>query len=75
MSEVQGRDSLKQLKNSDEQELDDTKKLIKSLGFDNHEVRAEDLQKIREYVIGLIEKEDESGEDALFKMNMAGGTK
>ena len=32
MSEVQGRDSLKQLKNSDEQELDDTKKLIKSLG-------------------------------------------
>ena len=48
---------------------------IKSLGFDNHEVRAEDLQKIREYVIGLIEKEDESGEEALFKMNMAGGTK
>ena len=55
--------------------MDDTKKLIKSLGSDNHEVRAEDLQKIREYVIGLIEKEDESGEEALFKMNMAGGTK
>ena len=52
---MEDRDKVKPIKNSDEQELDDTKKLIKSLGYDIHEVRSEDLLKIREYIIDLIE--------------------
>jgi hypothetical protein len=51
--------------------LENTKKLIKSLGFDINEITTDDLTMIRQYVIGVIDEEGEEGRDKLFQMNMA----